>query len=124
MTPEYRQFQSVFTSAGATRLLRVKDILLLVLYNERGSGWYPKDVAQLTGIDSAHLSLAKEELVNLGFLTVHVPHRDQRRKKWYLTDAGQTQAASIWTGILGLAKMSPDWILREPEETLTKREQG
>jgi DNA-binding MarR family transcriptional regulator len=122
MTPEARRFHSVFFTASRTRLLSVSQILTLVLDNSRGIGWYPKDISEITGVAPNHLSNAKEELVNAGFLVEHTPERDKRRKKWYLTDAGKMQADTIWANLTAIVKMREDWVTRLPEETPSNKE--
>ena len=98
-------FSDTFQKLRNSKILRCSDLLLLMLTNQMREGWVIADLVQLSGFPANTITMAKTALLEQGLVEEHIPHRDLRTVKVYLTVAGQKKAAELWEAIRGLAEI-------------------
>lgn len=96
-------FQDIFRKLRDSKLLRCSDILLLILTNHRKDGWVIADLVDLSGFQAPTITMAKTALLERGLVAEHLPYRDLRTVKIYLTDEGCKNAAELWGAIRDIA---------------------
>ena len=96
-------FQQAFQKVKDARLIASPNLILLALTNQLGGGWQVVDLVKWTGLSATTVTMAKNKLVGAGLVAEHLPHRDQRTLKIYLTAEGLIVAAQLWHAVSSLA---------------------
>lgn len=98
---------NVFQVARNTKLIPCQSLMLMMLMttNIRHKGWKLRDIVRLSGFSAPTVGMAKRKLVQEGLVEEHLPFRDQRTVKLYLTVAGEKRAAELWASVQALADL-------------------
>ncbi len=107
-------FTGVVRQLCQAKLIRCPDLLLLLLTNHRHGGWLIKDVVSLLGLPTTTITMAKNKLVREGLVAEHLPHRDQRTVKLYLTLKGEVKACLLWKSVRELSRIEKPWRKSNP----------
>lgn len=86
------------------KLIHGPQLLLMVLYNRTCEGRTPSNVAELTGMEPATISMAKKLLKKQEYIEVVFPARDGRTALMRLTASGAKEARLLWSSLRGLTK--------------------
>ena len=95
-------FSQAFQRIREAKLLTCKDLMLLMLTNQRKGGWVLADLVKLSGFSAPTIGMAKNTLVDENLVAEHLPFRDRRTVKIYLTEGGHEKAAELWKAIRDL----------------------
>lgn len=97
-------------------LFTCRQMILLLLGNDRGHGWKQADLTKSTGYGHASVGMAKDALVKAGMVTEQFPHRDKRVTRVYLTDTGKAASRNMWAAVTALSHLSEDILSGIPED--------
>ena len=90
------------------KIITAPQLVLLLLANKRLAGWRPSAVTEATGMTKSTFSMAKKALLAQELIVEHIPQRDRRMSKIYLTHKGRRRAGEMWRLLNALCKGEGD----------------
>ena len=90
----------------------------MALYNRSQSGLTVGEIVKVTGHSHQNVNSGKDSLGKKGLINQHLPARDQRTVKVYLTEKGKQQAKELWANLSKLGAFRDEWITRKEESEL------
>ncbi len=93
---------AILRKITACKLIKMPQLMLLLMASKDKTGWNVADIADATGAKPSVITMAKNKLIRDALIIEHVPHRDRRRTKVYLTDAGRYSTRFMWKALRDL----------------------
>ncbi len=107
-------FYDTFQKLHESKLVGCSEMLLLALTNQRKDGWVIVDLVEMSGLSPSTIGMAKARMIESGLIEEHLPHRDLRTVKVYLTDSGHEKAAKLWEAVRDLAGIESSYRSSDP----------